>query len=349
MDALTLQHGCGFEDVREEWDALGERCGNVFSTWEWATTWWEHFGRPGRLRLVVARDRDGTAVAILPLYEYRGRPLRILRLVGHGPADELGPVCAPADRPAAVAALGRAVRELRADLLLAEQVSGATALGERLRGHALGQGASPVIDLAGGDWDALMASWSRNLRKQIRQSERRLERDHGLRYRLSDGRGALAEDLGVLFGLHAACHTEDESGFIGAHRAFHEDFARVAAERGWLRLWFLEADGTPVAAELDLRYGGADASYQSGRDPAMQHPGPGIVLLAHAIREAVADGLGEFRLLRGDEAYKYRFASSDAGLETIAVPGSALARAGLAARAAAPKRLELALRRGTRV
>jgi hypothetical protein len=53
------------------------------------------------------------------------------------------------------------------------------------------------------------------------------------------------------------------------------------------------------------------------------------VLLAHAIREAAQDSMAEYRLLRGDERYKYRFATADPGLETLGVPHGRVARIGL--------------------
>jgi hypothetical protein len=70
----------------------------------------------------------------------------------------------------------------------------------------------------------------------------------------------------------------------------------------------------------------------------------GFVLLAHAVREALADGMGEYRLLRGGAAYKQRFATSDPGLETFGLPRGAPAQLMLAAARAARGR-SLGLRR----
>ena len=58
--------------------------------WEWAETWWRHFGNDGELRTTVV-----PSVAVLPLYVERAGPFRLLRFIGHGHADEAGPVCAP--------------------------------------------------------------------------------------------------------------------------------------------------------------------------------------------------------------------------------------------------------------
>ena len=44
------------------------------------------------------RDVDGNARAIVPLYTAATRPVAVMRFIGHGPTDQLGPVCAPSDR-----------------------------------------------------------------------------------------------------------------------------------------------------------------------------------------------------------------------------------------------------------
>ena len=112
-----------------------------------------------------------------------------------------------------------------------------------------------------------------------------------------------------------------------ARAAFHQEFAGIALEHGWLRLWLAEIDGRTVAAWYGFRYGGAEWYYQSGRDPAFERHSLGLVLLAHTIREAMNDGVREYKLLRGGEAYKDRFATDDQGLQTVAVGRCVLGRA----------------------
>ena len=100
----------------------------------------------------------------------------------------------------------------------------------------------------------------------------------------------------------------------------------------WLRLWFLEVDGEPVAASYGFRLGRIESKYQMGRDPRWSRERVGTVLVAHVIRSAVDDGIREVRFLRGGEPYKYRWATLDPGLETVALAQS---RRGAAAMAAA--------------
>jgi CelD/BcsL family acetyltransferase involved in cellulose biosynthesis len=52
--------------------------------------------------------------------------------------------------------------------------------------------------------------------------------------------------------------------------------------------------------------------------------------MAHTLREAVRDGMSEYRFLRGGEAYKDRLSTRDPGVETVRLAGSAAGRAALA-------------------
>ena len=72
-----------------------------------------------------------------------------------------------------------------------------------------------------------------------------------------------------------------------------------------------------MASWLGYRLGGAEWYYQAGRDPALEREAVGFVLMNHTIREALNDGMREYRLLLGGESYKDRFANADHGLETV--------------------------------
>jgi hypothetical protein len=72
------------------------------------------------------------------------------------------------------------------------------------------------------------------------------------------------------------------------------------------------------------------------------------VIVAHTIRAAIADGMREYRYLRGGEGYKSRLATRDPGVQTLLAAGSAPGSAALAAvrarRAAGAARRALARR-----
>ena len=299
--------------VEDDWRELAGRGRNVFATWEWADAWWRHFGRSRELRV---RHEAGSYV--LPLYLERQGPFRLLRFIGSGHSDEVGPI-GDASRASAAFAEERGFH-----LFLGDEMAPGWA--EPLGARVVERTSSPVIELSG-SWDDYLGARSSNFRGQVRSAERRLE---NASYRLATG-DTLGADLDTLFRLHRA--RWPGSHWFSDAEAFHRDFAAIALERGWLRLWMLELAGKPAAAWLGYRFNGVESYYQAGRDPALQRERVGFVLLAHTIRESIQDGMSEYRLLRGDESFKYRFATSDPGLETLARPNGALGRLALALRA----------------
>ena len=173
---------------------------------------------------------------------------------------------------------------------------------------------SPTLTIGGRSFDEFLASRSRNFREQVRRRERKLRREHEVEIRLSDAE-RLDADLDTLFRLHEARWSEGESEALSGARASASTATSPAGalERGWLRLWVLEADGAPRAAWYGFRFAQMDWYYQSGRDPEWERQSVGFVLLSHTIRQAFDDGMLEYRLLRGGEEYKGRFASDDPG------------------------------------
>ena len=297
------------------WTELAERSGNLFGTPEWLTRWWRHFGR-GR-RELWRLGSEASPAALLPLHLHAGT----LRFLGAPHGDELGPVVAPSERPAAAHALDRLLRrgELAWRTFLADDLP-ADPVWEKATGAAIvRRTASPVLRLGPDGWSGFLESRSRNFRAQVRSRERRLARAHRVSFRVAGDPHGLDRDLDTLFALHRArWGARFSTGFAGpAAQAFHREFAAVALRRGWLRLRILELDGTPAAALLNFRFGGSEWFYQGGRDPAYDRWSPGFVLQLHAIRSAFEDGLATYRLLRGGEAYKERLASHDPGLVSL--------------------------------
>ena len=303
-----------------DWHGLAERAGHVFATREWLLTWWRHYGKARRQLIGVARA-GGDPVGIVPLYQWWRWGIPVLRFVGHGPSDQLGPVSAPLTEPVAAAGVREAIDAvpLRRFVLLAEQIAGDQRFGELTGARPLYREASPVLHFEHDSWDEFVRDRGRNFRQQVRRFPRKLSELGTVSYRLVTDPERLPRDLDTLFDLHRRRWESSATSFILA-APFHREFATQALRQGWLRLWFLEIDGKPVAALYGFRFAGAESAYQSGRDPALRQQPVGFVLLAHAVREALTDGMSEYRLLRGGAPYKERFATSDPGLETYGLP-----------------------------
>jgi CelD/BcsL family acetyltransferase involved in cellulose biosynthesis len=327
--ALRLEHFTSLDTLGDEWDEVAERSRNIFATYEWARTWWSHFGKGRPLFVVACRRPDGSLAAVLPLHLATATPVRLLRFVGYGPADQLGPICDRAERTRVAHALRAALDRapFRWDAFFGEQLAAEEGWSALTGAKVLNRSQSPVLRYRG-RWDDFLASRSSHFRKFVRWQERKLAREHALRYRLVEDADRLQPALDTLLALHAARWPQGSR--FAAEGAFHREFAGQAFRRGWLRLWFLELDGEPVASWYGFRFAGVETYYQAGRHPAWERSSVGFVLLAHAIREALNDGMAEHRFGRGGEWYKYRFAHEEAGLETIGLSSSASGSVALA-------------------
>ena len=309
-----------FGSLEGEWDTLAERSGSIFATALWSRLWWEHFGGEHELLLHAARSSDGSLTAVLPLYAWRRRLPRILRFLGHGPGDELGPVHERGGQMAAGHALASALEALDWDVFFGEQLPGDEGWHELLGGREWRREASPSLRLPA-TWDEYLAARSRNFREQLRRREAGLRREGDVATRLADAT-TLDRDLDALFALHRARWGSTPTDF--GDTPFHRELAREALGRGWLRLWLLELDGRPIAAWHGFQVGTVCSYYQAGRDPGFERHSIGYLLMAHSIHAAIAEGATEYRFGRGDEAFKARFASHDLGLETVVLNRGAI-------------------------
>jgi CelD/BcsL family acetyltransferase involved in cellulose biosynthesis len=341
---LRVEHARSIEELYDEWSALALRARNVFATPEWISTWCRHFLGERRLELLAFRSSTGRLVGVQPLYAHSERPLRVLRVAGRGPGEDLGPVCAAEDRRQVARALLRAIAESGGGLLVAEHLSAEAGWAALLGGRTVRREASPAVLAGPGGWSAYLASRGRGIRKELGRQQRRLEAVPGLHYRSGAASAeGLGRDLDILYSLHQAVFSE-KSRFL-EHAGFHREFAAIARQRGWLRMWFLESRDAPVAAWYGFRYAGVEFDYQGGRDPACNRFSVGTVLTAHAMRAAFDDGVAEYRLLRGAEHYKQRFATHDRGIETVVVGSGPLSGAAAPVTAALPERVASAAKR----
>jgi CelD/BcsL family acetyltransferase involved in cellulose biosynthesis len=327
--ALVLEPIDVLADARDDWRRLALASRNIFASWEWHDVWWRHFGRGRKLDAAICRTEDGRALIVLPVYRWLERPLRVARFLGHTTGDELGPIYASGHRGAVAAALTRYAVERQIQLVVAEHVPDAGSWKLELNARVLARSPSPSLELPFESWAGFLATRSANRRADVRRKERRLERDHAVTYRLTQTADELKRDLDTLFALHAA-RWGGETSFLRAE-AFHREFAAIAFERSWLRLWTLEVDGHARAAWYGFRYAGVESYYQSGRDVSAEFSryGLGLIVLSHSIRAALEDGMTEYRFLRGGERYKYHFTDSDRLVETFALPRCFVARGAL--------------------
>lgn len=303
----------------DRWRGLAELRENPFLTPEWCTAWL--VTHPGEQPFIVLWHVGDELRGVLPLVAVREGRVRTLRFAGARRGDWFTPACSVEDEPAMAGAcvelLGRergAWQLLRLDRLDCESawpqaLWAAGAEGSIAPTRPRRTDVLPFIRFGEGGYEGYLAGRSRNFRSQLGRRRRKLEREHGLAFRMTTGAAQLDDDLETFFSLHEERWKDRGGSSSGSEdvKRFHHEFATAALERGWLRLWTAEADGAPAAAWYGWRIGGRYCYALSGLSERYEPLAIGTVLLAHTIEQAAAEGAVVYDLMWGDEGYKHRF------------------------------------------
>ena len=123
----------------------------------------------------------------------------ILRLIGHGHGDRLGPICRHGEVETAERAFRDALEADQHDVFIGDWVAGDRRWAHVLGGRVVRKTGYPILRLADDSWDELLASQSQRFRKSLRNKRNRLEHQHEVTYRYAD-----SESLDAISTRHSA-------------------------------------------------------------------------------------------------------------------------------------------------
>lgn len=305
------------ERIEGDWTELWNRDSNTtpFQSPHWLLPWWNAFG-DGELCAFVTRDGNAKLTALAPLSVLRDddsdEALGVL--VGTGISDYLDILCAD---PAAVDDIVNQAVRLRCTIWDWHQLRPSSPLlwataPESWSESVQNQDACPVLELgpARGELENLL---SPHARKKLRYYSRCAEREGPVSYESATAE-SLDHHLGALFDLHTRrWERRGLPGLVGdaVTRRFHTDVCRRMLAAGALRMYALRIAGRFVAVFYGFAHHGTTYYYLSGYDTAFEKLSPGQLIVAHAIRRAIAEGATAFDFLRGAEAYKYAWGAAD--------------------------------------
>jgi len=333
-----IEDPAAFQALREEWDELlaASLADSFFLTWEWLYAWWTHLAGDRRLFLLVARQ-GGRLVAIAPL-SLRARrvagvlPLRSVEFLGADrlSSDYLDVIVRRGWEADAIPALARYLADARLALELASvRRAGCAAAAlsraltqRRWRMLETPTAVCPFIDLSGHTWESYLGTLESKPRNDFLRLLKNLTKKFSVRLEPASSEPQRREFMVHLVRLHNL-RWQNLGGSDALHTAdlvaFHDEVSRVTLERGWLRLFVLWLDGQPVASLYGFRYGRTFYFVQTGFDPAYGRHAVGLITVGLTIKSAIAEGAEEYDFLRGDEAYKFRWAREVRHLATLEV------------------------------
>lgn len=297
------------------WDALlaTSRLRTPFQSWTWQQHWTTAFLEGRRLDLRCVVDPGGRVVAALPLYE---REAGVLELVGGADVSDYLDLVATEGREAdAWAALLHARAGERTTWVL-HSVPADSPTVRLLPALAATYGLNVTVELEErcpvltlpASWEAYLASLSGKHRHELARKIRRLEREApDARVVVVTEPDAIVARLPEFLALHRASRVGKAKFMDERMEAFFRQVLVALATRDAVRLWLLQTDVRALAAFICLEWEATVGLYNSGFAPAHAALSPGLVLLSHLVRDAIARGRARFDFLRGEERYKYEF------------------------------------------
>lgn len=338
-----IEDTIGFDKLRAEWNELVEASASpcLFLTWEWLFTWWKHLGEDRRLHLVTVRaDRELIAIAPLAL-----RPPRFTRLVPFQALEFLGSGIIGSDYLDFIIRQGKeeeachaltdylARGKLMLDLTQLQRGSSfAARVATQLQRQdwRLSEGRTnvcPFINLASHSWESYLATLGSKHRYNFSRSLKVLTKQFNMRFEQARSEEQRREALRLLIALHNMRWQDrgcSEAFYTPALLSFHEEFSRLALERGWLRLFVLWFDSKAAASLYGFCHRRTFYFFQHGFDPSYSKQSVGAVAIGLTIKSAIEEGAEEYDLLHGDEPYKFRWARAtrELGLLEMYPPGA---------------------------
>lgn len=338
MNAGVVKNEEALRRLRPEWEDLADRVPGApwFLRYKWMATWWKQWGSRHQLRVITVRDGEGRLVAIAPFYISRDPWFKLrARRVGfladtYTGSDYLTLLVQPGTERHAARSVARALIEMRRqwDYLDFDHTLESNPAMHELRAALSESGyreqlvtrsICPYAALPD-SFEDYLRSLGHNLRYNFRRRSKALHREGSVGLVVLRNGSDIQARFPEFIGLHKhrfASQAKTSSFLLPEVQRFHSDLLGVMGPTDGLRLFILEVNGQAVAALYGFSSGRKFLYFQSGMEPRWARLSVGLVLMGCVIEQVIKEGHTEFDFLRGDEAYKYQWATGARTTHTV--------------------------------
>jgi CelD/BcsL family acetyltransferase involved in cellulose biosynthesis len=333
-----------FERLEANWNAVydADPDAQFFLSWKWLSGWLRQIASPWLI--LAAREGDGkdaSYVAFLPLrIHFKAIDARFcneLHMAGNFAADYTGILCVPGFDHLVIPALARQLKQMNWARLHLENIRISEQRYRLLLAHfskakfevqeisrvgkvdGIDNNICPFAPLPG-DWNAYLDRLSANTRQKIRRLLKLVDTASEYRIRLATDQ-TIERDLDTLLHFWDIKWRPRKGELVDKLVRSNRIMLTTSFKAGLLYLPTLWQGDRPLAALATLidERKRTFLFYMTGRDETFEGPPPGVILHAHSIRHAIANGFAEYDFLRGNEPYKYSFGVNVRRIRYIAI------------------------------
>ncbi|HEY7727621.1 MAG TPA: GNAT family N-acetyltransferase [Candidatus Eisenbacteria bacterium] len=302
-----------FDSLREPWNRLlaASEHDLPFLSHEWLRLWWKHFGGNRRLAVFWVL-RGGHPVLAVPLMEVRSRflglPFTVLQSMTNEHSFRFDLILRRRAEDAVEALFRHLVARGGWNLVQLRDVVTLDCSAEQLlqiarsARHPTGvwrSYESPFL-VPDGSFEQYKSHLKPKLRRNLRNRMKRLSALGGVTFEIVEDPARAGALLPMGFALEGSGWKREAGSAIASDptlTAFYGDWARLAGERGWLRLHFLRVGGRYIAFDYSLRYGGRVYCLKIGYDPEFAPYSAGQLLKERILQRVHAEEVREYDFL----------------------------------------------------
>lgn len=306
--------------LKEDFE-LGWNC--LFVLPVWLKTWWDAFGG-NKDPEILTGYRHGKLIGIVPLNVQK----KTARFIGgENVCDYQDMITASNHHQEFLEAIlshlkKRGVHSLQLGALRPESV-----LLKELPNLVKPKGVAVVCERVDFAYEmALPRTWKSYLemlegkqRHEIRRKLRRLNEAGSIRFRVIKRPEEILENMDIFFWLFTASRPDKSEFLTDQMLSFFLLLAQRMAERGFLRISFLDIDQVPAAGVMCFDYNNTIFLYNNGYDPRFRHLSAGLLCKVLSIRDSIKLGKLRYDLLKGDEVYKKRLGGTPVPLYRLKI------------------------------
>jgi len=309
-----------FEKLKPVWEniVIKQRAYEPFLSSAWFTIWLRHFLKNNRL-LILFLSKGQEVLTIAPFLisrgKFKGNNVKKIELIGNVYSPFRYFLFSDLDYEKRIKNLSiifeYLVRTLEGwDIVELSGIPEEDSCFDTVR-RAMEQGGLKYTEFfCYGDWyldeidfsgDEYFNGLPEKIRKDVLYCKRRIEKMGKYEFRLIKGCENIDYYMDLYYDIYAKSWQKKE----GIGPKFHRDLAKMALEKGWLRLGFLFFDDVPIATQFWISSNGTAFILKTAYDQDFRKYSPGKLLTSEMAKYAIdIDNVETIDYGQGDEGYK---------------------------------------------
>jgi CelD/BcsL family acetyltransferase involved in cellulose biosynthesis len=320
MEIVEINKFKDFIALKDAWNKILKYANvDVFSTWEWLSTWWKYFGKNKKLLILIAKENDrivGIAPLMYSIKRVFGTNQNIIEFIGSGYSHTGYNDFIILDQYEKCANLFfDYLNNISEDWIYTKLVD----IPEKSKSLIPLSMLSKRTDISHEcliiplpeSFSVFLKTIQSRARKSFNAKLRSLNNNFVVKLVDYSNLDSVTQGMNILFNLHQE-RWRLKGRFKGMFadprfKDFSLDIAKIFSEKGWLGLYALELSGKTVAILYGFRYNSKYYSNIGGLNSEFLIYDIGILLRFLVMEKCIKDKFVEYDFLWGTDFWKKRF------------------------------------------